>query len=69
MKKKNKGIKAGVGMKLLILMLPFSLGIIGFMKLDSREYNFLNAAYASLQMYFTNGSIASEHNRFLEIGR
>ncbi len=69
MKKKNKGIKAGVGIKLLILMLPFSLGIIGFMKLDSREYNFLNAAYASLQMYFTNGFIASEHNMFLEIGR
>ncbi len=69
MKRNGMGIKAKISLKLVILLLPFVLGIIGFMKLDSREYNLLNAAYASLQMYFTNVSIASDHNIYIEIGR
>ncbi len=68
MKKKNWDIKDRIGLKLILLLLPFTLGIIGF-KLERSEYGYLDAAYASMQMYFANIPIDWQYNIYINIGR
>lgn len=68
MKKNDANIKNRIGVKLILLLLPFILGIIGF-KLERNEYSYLDAAYASMQMYFANIPIDWEYNIYIEIGR
>lgn len=68
MKKNNANIKNRMGLKLALLLLPFILGIIGF-KLERSRYSYLDAAYASMQMYFANIPIDWEYNIYIEIGR
>lgn len=57
-----------IGWKIIILLVPFILGIIGF-KLKCDGYSCLDAAYASIQMYFANIPIDWEYNIYIEIGR
>ena len=68
MKKNDVNIKDRVLLKLILLLLPFLLGIIGF-KLECVDYSYLDAAYASMQMYFANIPIDWEYNLYIEIGR
>lgn len=68
MKNNDVKIKKRIGLKLILLLLPFVLGIIGF-KLECLEYSYLDAAYASLQMYFANIPIDWEYNIYIDIGR
>lgn len=68
MKKKGLNIKNQLGLKIMLLLTPFFLGVIGF-KLERGEYSYLDAAYASMQMYFANIPIDWEYNIYIEIGR
>lgn len=68
MKKNDANIKGRIGVKLVLLLLPFVLGIVGF-KLARDDYSYLDAAYASLQMYFANIPLDWEYNIYIEIGR
>lgn len=68
MKKNDANIKRRIGWKLFLLLLPFILGIIGF-KLERGNYSYLDAAYASMQMYFANIPLDWEYNMYIEIGR
>lgn len=65
---KKKDIKNRMGLKLILLILPFILGVIGF-KLERNGYSYLDAAYASMQMYFVNIPLDWEYNIYIEIGR
>lgn len=65
---KNWNIKNRTALKLLLLLLPFMLGIIGF-KMARSEYNYVDAAYASMQMYFANIPIDWQYNIYINIGR
>lgn len=64
----DANIKKRVGLKLFLLLIPFALGIIGF-KLECSGYSYLDAAYASMQMYFANIPLDWEYNIYIEIGR
>ena len=64
MKKNDVNIKDRVLLKLILLLLPFLLGIIGF-KLECVDYSYLDAAYASMQMYFANIPIDWEYNLYI----
>ncbi len=66
MKKNN--IKEEMNLKVIFLFIPFILGIIGF-KLERNEYSYLDAAYASMQMYFANIPLDWEYNIYIELGR
>lgn len=68
MEKKDIGTKSRIGLKFTLLILPFVLGIIGF-KLERNGYSYLDAAYASMQMYFANIPLDWEYNIYIEIGR
>lgn len=68
MNKNDANIKRRIGLKLILLLLPFVLGIIGF-KLERSSYSYLDAAYASMQMYFANIPLDWEYNIYIEIGR
>lgn len=68
MKGNDADIKNRIGLKLILLLVPFILGIIGF-RLESNGYSYLDAAYASLQMYFANIPFDREYNIYIEIGR
>lgn len=65
---KKNDMKNRMGLKLIVLLIPFILGIIGF-KLECDGYSYLDAAYASMQMYFANIPIDWEYNIYIEIGR
>lgn len=68
MKNSNVNIKERIGVKLILLLLPFVLGIVGF-KVARDDFSYLDAAYASLQMYFANIPLDWEYNIYIEIGR
>lgn len=61
-------MKNRTGLKLIVLLLPFILGFIGF-KLGRNGYSYLDAAYASFQMYFASIPTDWDHNIYIEIGR
>lgn len=67
-KMKQNAAKNRIGWKLFLLLIPFILGIIGF-KSARESYSYLDAAYASVQMYFANIPIDWEYNIYIEIGR
>lgn len=60
--------KSRTGWKFILLLLPFVLGIVVF-KLERNGYSYLDAAYASIQMYFANIPLDWEYNVYIEIGR
>lgn len=65
---KKNGTKNRIGWKLIVLLIPFVLGTIGF-KLERDGYSYFDAAYASMQMYFANIPIDWKYNIYIEIGR
>lgn len=71
-KESRTGPVVSMGMKILLLLFPFFLGVIGFKQYNS-EYGYLDAAYASLQMYLMSVSpdisLEAGYNVFIEAGR